>query len=144
MIGNVMRALMIALCFTLLPLAACESPASDGGRDLARAVEGRTWIAEVIGGKDVVDGTKVTLKIEGGRVSGKGGCNAYGGPVEINRDTIKFGALFSTKMACMANGSMEQESRYLNMLQGATHGEVRSDGTLIISGNGGAIEFRAE
>ena len=101
-----MRAMLFALAASLtFGLCACESTAS--GDSLAQAVEGRVWSAEAIGGKDVVDGTKVTLKIEGGRVSGKAGCNLYGGPVEINGERIKFGALFSTKMACMGGGVAE-------------------------------------
>ena len=138
-----MRATLFALTASLtLALCACESTASND--NLAQTIEGRVWAAEAIGGKDVVDGTKVTLKIEGGRVSGKAGCNSYGGPVEINGDRIKFGSLFSTKMACMGGGVMEQEMRYLNLLQGATRGELRSDGALVITSSGGVVEFRPE
>lgn len=132
------------LSLALLPLAACEGTASNGGRDLAQAVEGHTWLATTIVGKPVIAATSVTLKIENGRVGGKAGCNGYGGPVEIHSDRVKFGALFSTEMACVANGVMEQEQRYLNLLQGATRGEVRNDGTLMLTADGGAIEFRAQ
>lgn len=125
-------------------LGACQTVASGEGHDLAQSVEGRVWHAEAIAGRDVVDGSTVTLKIEGGRVSGKAGCNGYGGPVEIHGDRVKFGAIFSTKMACLSNGVMEQEQRYLNVLQSATRGEIRGDGVLIISGDGGALEFRPD
>ena len=138
-----MRATLIALSLIFLPIAACESPQAGGG-DLAHAVEGRNWHAETIAGKAVVEGSRVTLKIEAGRVGGKAGCNAYGGPVEIHGDQIKFGALFSTKMACVAGGLMEQESRYLNLLQNATGGEVRGDGTFVITADGGTFDFRPE
>ena len=67
-----------------------------------------------------------------------------GGPVEINGDRIKFGALFSTKMACMGGGVMEQEQRYLNALQGVTRGEIRGDGALVLKSRDGDIEFRTE
>ncbi len=135
--------LFVAAAFSLA-LGACETNAS-GGVDLAQTIPGKTWSAEAIGGRDVVDGTKVTLKIENGRVSGKAGCNGYGGPVEINGDRIKFGALFSTKMACMGGGVMEQESRYLNLLQSVTHGEVRSNGALVLTtGDGQTLIFNAQ
>ncbi len=138
-----MRAMLFALAASLtLGLCACESTAS--GDSLAQAVEGREWSAEAIGGKDVVDGTKVTLKIDGGRISGKAGCNLYGGAVEINGERVKFGALFSTKMACMGGGVAEQESRYLSLLQGTLGGKVRGDGALVLVGRDGEIEFRAE
>jgi heat shock protein HslJ len=138
-----MRTTLFALaCSLTLGLAACESTASTAG--LADSIQGHMWAAEAIGGKDVVDGTVVTLKIEGNRVSGKAGCNGYGGPVEIDGDRIKFGALFSTKMACMGGGVMEQEQRYLNALQGVTRGEIRRDGTLVLKSRDGDIEFRGE
>lgn len=114
---------------------------------VADEIEGREWLAQSIGGKPVIADSRVTLKIEGGRVSGKAGCNAYGGSVEINAGnspasgTIHFGSLFSTKMACMANGLMQQESSYLNMLQEATRVE-RRDLALIVGGEHGTIEFR--
>jgi heat shock protein HslJ len=140
-----MRATLFALSVALmLPLGACEGTASDNGQSFAEAVEGRSWAAKAIGGKDVIEGTKVTLKIEGGRVGGKAGCNVYGGSAEIHGDQVKFGAIFSTKMACMAGGVMEQEQRYLNLLQSATHGEIRNDGALTLTGSAGAITFRRE
>ena len=132
----------VLACSMTLGLAACETPASSSG--FGDDVRGRMWVAEAIGGKDVIDGTRVTLSIERDRVSGKAGCNGYGGPVEIDGDRIKFGSLFSTKMACMGNGVMEQEQRYLNALQSVTHGEVRSGGVLMLKGSGGDIELRAE
>jgi heat shock protein HslJ len=138
-----MRATLFALTASLtLVLAACESSASSGGASLA--IQGRVWAAKEIGGNDVIDGTIVTLKIEGDRVSGKAGCNSYGGSVEINGDRLSFGSLFSTKMACMGGGVMQQEQRYLNLLQSVTRGEVRNDGALVLMGSVGEIEFRAD
>jgi heat shock protein HslJ len=138
-----MRATLIAMSLMLLPIAACESPQA-GNTDLARAVEGRLWHAETIAGKPVAEGSRVTLKIAAGRAGGKAGCNAYGGPVEIHGDRIKFGSIFRTEMACVGSGVMEQESSYLKLLQGAARGEVRGDGTLIITGDSGALVFRPE
>jgi heat shock protein HslJ len=140
---NAMRITLFALASLLvLGLAACDTPASSSS--FADEIRAHTWAAEAINRKDVVDGTHVTLKIEGNRVSGKAGCNGYGGPAEIEGERITFGALFSTKMACMGNGVMEQEQRYLNMLQSVTRGEIRGDGALVLTGRDGDIEFRAE
>ena len=138
-----MRAILLGLSVVLpLALGACQSMAS--GEDFARAAGGRVWFAEAIGGRDVVDGTRVTLKFEDGRVNGRAGCNSYGGKAEINGAQLKISMLISTKMACMAPGVMEQESRYLNALEGATRGEVRHDGALVITTGRGAIVFREE
>jgi len=127
--------------FVAMGIAGCESTASVG--DLRLAI-GRTWTAEAIDGKDIIDGTTVTMKIEGDRVSGKAGCNGYGGPVEIMGERVKFGSLFSTKMACMGNGVMEQEQHYLTVLRDVTRGELRPDGTLVLTGGSGTLEFRVE
>ena len=138
-----MRAIFIAATVALsAALAACQTAA--GGGDLAQSVEGRQWSAVSIGNADVADGSTVTLKIENGRVGGKAGCNGYGGPVEIHGDRIKFGPIFSTKMACMGKGVMEQEQRYLNMLQATTRGEIRANGDLMLHASAGALVFRGK
>jgi heat shock protein HslJ len=63
--------------------------------------------------------------------------------MQIDGDRIKVGSLFSTKMACMAEGVMAQESRFLNLLQAAERGEIRADGALVIAtGDGTTLVFR--
>jgi heat shock protein HslJ len=138
-----MRAMIFALSLLLLPVAACESTASTPSADLADAIEGRIWRAVSFDGQPVIAGTSITLKVDNGRVSGKGGCNGYGGSAEIRGDAVKFSAIFSTKMACMADGVMHQEQHYFDVLQGATRGELRGD-TLVLSGERGTLEFRGE
>ncbi len=79
------------------------------------------WLAEDINGRGVIDNLQTTLKIDGnGAVSGKGGCNGYGGSAKINGDRIRFGSLMSTQMAC-APAIMDQESKFHAAL-----GEARS------------------
>jgi heat shock protein HslJ len=74
---------------------------------------------EDLGGKGVVDRTQSTISFaEGGKVSGRGGCNRYFGTVEISGDKLKFGAMGSTKMAC-PEALMDQEDRFLAALQKA-------------------------
>ncbi|MBI1213126.1 MAG: META domain-containing protein [Alphaproteobacteria bacterium] len=138
-----MRTTLLALaCSLAVGLTACESTASNSG--FADQIRGHTWIAEAIDSEDVLDGTRVTMTVDGDKVSGKAGCNSYGGPVEISGDRVKFGALFSTRMACMREGVMEQEQRFLSTLRRVTHGEIRSDGILLLKGRAGVIEFNAE
>jgi heat shock protein HslJ len=135
-----MRSTLIALTWMLI--ASLDGCVVDRGPEVEEIVAGRTWTAEALDGKDVIDGTTVTMKIQGDRVSGKAGCNGYGGTVEISGDRIKFGTLFSTKMACMGNGVMEQEQHYLTVLRDVTRGALRGDGTLILTGSSGTLEFR--
>ncbi|GAA4132401.1 META domain-containing protein [Sphingobacterium kyonggiense] len=49
---------------------------------------------------------KATITFEAGsnKVSGNGGCNNYGGNLEIKGDEVNFSDIFSTKMACPGQG----------------------------------------
>lgn len=88
-------------------------------------------------------GKPITLKLdsEAKRAAGFGGCNRYTGSFEQSGETLAFGALASTKMACQEG--MDVEDAYLPAL-----GSVRSwqleDGVLVLKAAGVAIlRFRA-
>ena len=86
----------------LLALTGAASAASPVGR----------WIATEIGGIPVARGVETTLDLDvDGNVSGHGGCNRYGGRASAEGDTIHFGMMQSTRMACPAP-EMNQESRF--------------------------------
>ena len=79
------------------------------------------WLAEDIRGRGVIDNAQTTLEIDrSGTVSGKGGCNGYGGKAAIAGNRIRFGSMMSTQMACTP-AVMDQETKFLSAL-----GEVRS------------------
>ena len=120
-------------------LTACGSAISDD--DASDQLVRQDWIAETIDGTPVINPGRVTLAFAEGRVSGRGGCNHYSGPVEIGAQTLKIGALISTKMACVENGLMQQESAYLNALQSAQRYRVGGDARLVITTASGAIVY---
>lgn len=121
-------------------LGACESSVSANGSD--NELSRRDWVAKSIGGTPVVGPGRVTLAFAEGRVSGRGGCNHYSGPVEIGPSgTLRVGALISTKMACAEPGLMQQESAYLNALNSAERYRFGPDGVLIIATTAGYIIF---
>lgn len=91
-------------------LAGCA--AGGGGADIV----GREWSLASINGQTPVAGSKVTLSLADGQVSGNTGCNGYGGQVSLKGESISFGDLFHTEMACMEPGIMEQESAFLQTL----------------------------
>jgi len=123
-------------------LAACESAVSDD--DQSDELTKQDWVAETINGKPVINPGRVTLSFAEGRVSGRGGCNIYSGPVEIGADTLKIGPLISTKMACVDNGLMQQESAYLNALRSAQRYSFGEKGKLTITTALGALVYRGE
>jgi putative lipoprotein len=82
-------------------------------------LQGTAWRLEDLGGGGVLDRVEATLEFpEEGRVSGKGSCNRFTGTVEIEGDSISFGALASTAMAC-PEPIGDQEKKYFEALGGA-------------------------
>ncbi|MGH6893833.1 MAG: META domain-containing protein, partial [Dongiaceae bacterium] len=86
-----------------------------------------------------------TLSLYGaGRAVGRAGCNYFFGTYKRAGDTISFGPLASTKMAC-APEIMSQEQVYLETLTAAARHERRPDGALVLVTESGAqILFRRE
>jgi heat shock protein HslJ len=85
----------------------------------AGGLVGTVWRLEDLGGDGVLDRVEATLEFpEEGRAAGNGSCNRFFGPVRIERESISFGALGSTRMAC-AEPVGNQEAKYLEALQGA-------------------------
>jgi heat shock protein HslJ len=76
------------------------------------------------------------------RVSGSSGCNTYGTAYSINEGAIAFEMAISTRMACMTDGVMEQESAYLQALPTVTTYEIVDD-QLILTYDGGQLIFMA-
>lgn len=122
----------------LASLAACETMmADDGAGDPLSQYD---WVARTIAGKDVIGPPgRVTLSFREGRVSGRAGCNLYSGPVEYGKGAIKIGNLISTKMACAEPGLMQQESAYLNTLEGAQSYAARGDSLTIKTATGAIV-----
>lgn len=127
-----MRGLMIAA----LVLAGC---ASVSGRQL----DGGPWRAVDINGDPVPDAGAVTLTLDGGRVSGRAGCNNYSGSYDLaSPERIRFSAIGSTRMAC-ASEAMERERRFLAILGVVQSYSFYGDGSLsLIAADGRAIRFR--
>jgi len=126
-----------------LALAACGSGAKqDGAADSARStvgagaegehdLKGTAWQLEDLGGRGVIDNSMVTLEFpEAGRVAGRGGCNRYFGSVELDGESIKFGQMGATRMAC-AEALMDQEGRYLKALESAQRYTLSGDELLL-------------
>lgn len=118
-------------------LAACETPAAQDESKLTQV----DWVAETINGKPVIEPGRVTLSFSEARVSGRAGCNIYSGPAEYANGMLKVGALISTKMACVANGVMQQESAYLSTLGEARSYAYQNDRLVISAPTGGALVF---
>jgi putative lipoprotein len=96
------------------------------------------WRLARLGDTDVPAAIRTTLAIAAdGKVSGRGGCNGFGGSAAIKGGTIKFSRMVSTMMAC-AQDVMDQERRFLQGLEKARRWEIhRASGLLaLLDGQG--------
>jgi putative lipoprotein len=92
-----------------------------------------TWLLEDLAGAGVIDDARATLEFrEPGRVSGRGSCNQFSGPVTITGSGVSFGPLVSTMVAC-AEALMNQETKYLKALQSAERYSLEGPYLLIYS-----------
>jgi heat shock protein HslJ len=77
---------------------------------------GTTWRLEDLPGTAVVDSAAPTLEFPAeGQAAGNASCNRFSGPVTVAGDSITFGPLAVTRMAC-PQAVMSQESAYLEAL----------------------------
>ncbi len=113
-----MRRVIVAMMgFALLGPAGCSLMRPDSPSTPKVQLVGGAWLAEDIDGAGVMDNAKSTLQFDtDGRVSGRAGCNRYGGSVKVEGASILMSELFSTKMAC-APALMDQETGFMAALQ---------------------------
>jgi heat shock protein HslJ len=98
------------------------NPAAAASGDLT----GTSWRLVDLAGRGVVRGVEATLEFaEPGFAAGNGSCNRFRGPVTVSGATIKFGALMSTKRACVDEAANAQETEYLAALGATERWEIR-------------------
>ena len=99
----------------------------------AVALWGTAWRLESLAGAGVLGGSKATLAFPSeGRASGNGSCNRFNGVVTVEGDTIQFGGLAATRMAC-AEAMMRQEDAYFAALRDALRYETDGEALRIFS-----------
>jgi putative lipoprotein len=100
-----------------------------------------SWRLASLGGKYVPASITTSLEIAAdGKVSGRGGCNGFGGNAMLKGRTIRFSRMVSTMMAC-APDVMAQERGFLNGLGKVRRWDIhRGSGLLaLLDGRGRAI-----
>jgi heat shock protein HslJ len=140
--------LFLAVALLLL-LAACGADATpgsapgdgEGGGGAGDPLANTQWTLVSMGAPGaetaVTADRALTLEFQpGGQMGGNGGCNSFGGSYQVAGNTITFGEIVSTLMACADQAVTAQEQQYLAALQGAERFEVTGD-TLVIFYSGG-------
>jgi len=118
----------IAALITALLITSCASQTTKPALpDLLKT----EWLLEDLGGKGVLDRAQATLAFAAdNKVAGNSSCNRFFGSVEIKGETIKFGALGTTRMACRGETLANQERDYLKALENAE--TIRIDGPYLL------------
>ena len=123
----------------LVALAGCGTRSAT----VETGLTGTAWVLEDLTGAGVVERGRATLEFdEAGRASGKGSCNRYSGPVTLAGESISFGPLISTKMACVEDALTAQEGRFLEALGAAERYVVDgSELRIYVRGNPAPLRF---
>lgn len=137
-----MRVFLPAVAISLL-LAACGS--DDGGQ--AASLEGTTWVLDAASMGELMDpvpaDARVDLTFEDDQAGGTSGCNSYRGEYTVDGDSLSFGPLAATQMAC-EQPLMDLEAAYLAALADVSGFEVDAGGDLILTGGEVSLSYVAE
>jgi len=99
---------------------------------------GSEWQVETMGGVGVVAGSEPQINFaEDGAINGTTGCNRFFGRYAQDGGALQFSGTGMTRMACMADGVMEQETAFAAILQGAAQLDIDPSGRITIQGENG-------
>jgi len=92
---------------------------------------GGEWVVEDIGGT-LIDRSRATLDFGvDGRLAGRSSCNAYTTTYKLTGESLTIGATATTMMSC-APSLMEQEQRFLDILQRVQRFDIGDTGALVL------------
>ena len=121
-----------------------ETASAAGSVSAASALQGPRWrLVELEGQPSLAGGGAreahlIFLRDSVDRVGGATGCNSMGGRYTAEGDRIRFADLFSTKMACVEEERMRQETRFVGVLGRADRYAISGD-TLTLSEGGTVV-----
>lgn len=132
----------------LIFLVSCSShkPMNDSAASSSSSpasLVGTEWLLTDLAGTPVVSNSKASLSfLEAGRAAGNASCNRFTGGVTISGNSIGFGQMASTRMACVDNAISVQEDRYLKLLGAAKRFELKDNSLLIfVAGSNKPLRF---
>jgi putative lipoprotein len=125
---------------------AAETGAGAGPSRGNAPLENTTWKVTRLGERDVVSNENqrapyIVLESSDHRVTGSGGCNRITGTYNVEKQTIRFGPIASTMMACPKG--MDTEKDFMQALDAARKWKVQGD-ELELYGEDGNFLIRFE
>jgi len=134
------------LMLVWLLLTACAATGTNGNSRAEPDLVGTTWSLTAYGDpanpQPVITNYQPTLSFQEDTVGGSTGCNEFGGNYTHADTTISFSGLFQTERACMADGVMQQEAAYMELLRNAET-ISRGEDSLTLTAPGGVLQFTA-
>lgn len=108
------------------------------GGDSQDLLTGKEWVVEDIDQKGIIDASRITMQFDNkGRLSGLASCNQYTTAYEFN-ESLDIAAPISTRKAC-APALMNQENRFLTLLDKITEIDFDEKGALLLSTADGSV-----
>ncbi len=111
----------------------------------APQITGKDWVVTAVGDQIApvgAGGRYLTMRFDadGARVSGFSGCNQYNAQYTVTGDSIAFGPVVSTKMACEGFDSLEQA--FLGAIPATARLQLADSSLVLFGGAGVAIRLR--
>lgn len=99
-------------------------------------------LTKIEGAKIAGDKTVIRFDEEKSRVSGNGGCNAFGGTLTKDSAKIKITQIISTKMACLQGSDIE--SKFFRNLAAVTKYRLTGGRLQLFAGRKQVLEFKVK
>jgi heat shock protein HslJ len=114
--------------------ATASPDATPAGAELA----GTSWLLATLDGRAPVAGTNVSIVFHANRATGVASCNSWFGTYQLGAaDALTFSDIGNTEMYCDPPAIMDQETAFLDALQGVTSFELDTDTLTLRSDSGG-------
>lgn len=130
---RIVLALTLLLLFVPLALAGCgsgdestDAGAESSGAPAAADLDGRTFASTAVAGHELVPGTQVVLRFDGGTLGAQAGCNSLGGSYAIEDGRLRWtGEPTQTMIGC--EPALQRQDEWLSeLLRGGV--ELAADG----------------
>jgi heat shock protein HslJ len=127
--------------------AGCCRMAASGAGSAATALEGTVWQLDRLPGPAAgalrSAEQPITIRLEGGRVSGSSGCNRLVGSYTVEGNVVRLSQLGGTMMAC-PEPAASLETAFRAALAGPLRYAVEGDRLTLTPASGGPLVFVAE
>ncbi|MBY6033827.1 META domain-containing protein [Marinobacter daepoensis] len=109
------------------------------GGDRHRLFRGPEWVVEDLAGLGIIDRSRMTLRfLADNRVAGRASCNHYSGRYTLTGEGLTFSQQATTLMAC-APPLMNQERRFLELLEQVRDARIGRSGELLLETSAGDV-----